>query len=99
MPELLPVPLSMPRPQNVVPQRRHLDDFDTYGSLTDFRKMMSDFNVWLTCLIQLDEPNQSTQLSSTAEFPLQSIESDASQPSESAGTYSNPQVATTSGWL
>ncbi|XP_031619743.1 uncharacterized protein LOC116338542 isoform X2 [Contarinia nasturtii] len=45
MPELLPVPLSLPRPQNVVPERRHLDDFDTYGSLTDFRKMMSDLNV------------------------------------------------------
>lgn len=45
MPELLPVPLSLPRPQNVAPERRHLDDFDTYGSLTDFRKMMSDLNV------------------------------------------------------
>lgn len=45
MAELLPVPLSLPRPQNVLPQRRHPDDFDTYGSLTDFRKMMSDLNV------------------------------------------------------
>lgn len=45
MPELLPVPLTLPRPQNIIPPRRHLDDFDTYGSLTDFRKMMSDLNV------------------------------------------------------
>lgn len=44
MPERLPIPLSLPRPQNIVPQRRHHDDFDTYGSLTDFRKMMSDSN-------------------------------------------------------
>lgn len=44
MPERLPIPLALPRPQNIVPQRRHHDDFDTYGSLTDFRKMMSDSN-------------------------------------------------------
>lgn len=45
MPELLPVPLALPRPHNIIPQRRHLDDFDSYGSLNDFRKMMSDLNV------------------------------------------------------
>ncbi|CAD7082326.1 unnamed protein product [Hermetia illucens] len=45
MPELLPVPLSLPRPQHCIPPRRDLDDFDTYGSLNDFRKMMSDLNV------------------------------------------------------
>lgn len=45
MPELLPVPLALPRPKHSVPQSRRLDDFDTYGSLTDFRKMMSDMNV------------------------------------------------------
>lgn len=45
MPELLPVPLALARPQNIIPQRRHPDDFDTYGSLNDFRKMMSDMNV------------------------------------------------------
>lgn len=46
MPELLPVPLSLPRPQNVTPPRRDLDDIDnTYGSLNDFRKMMADLNV------------------------------------------------------
>lgn len=44
MPERLPIPLALPRPQNIMPQRRHHDDFDTYGSLTDFRKMMSDSN-------------------------------------------------------
>lgn len=44
MPERLPIPLALPRPLNIVPQRRHHDDFDTYGSLTDFRKMMSDTN-------------------------------------------------------
>lgn len=46
MPELLPVPLTLPRPHNQIPPRRDLDDFDTYGSLSDFRKMMADLNVW-----------------------------------------------------
>lgn len=46
MPELLPVPLSLPRPNTVMPTRgREMEDFDTYGSLNDFRKMMSDLNV------------------------------------------------------
>ncbi|XP_026847761.1 protein sprint isoform X2 [Drosophila persimilis] len=33
MPELLPVPLAMPRPTNISSSRRNLDDFDTYDSL------------------------------------------------------------------
>ena len=57
MPELLPVPLTLPRPTNMgagAPGSRHgsrgseldgCDDFDTYGSLNDFRKMMADLNV------------------------------------------------------
>lgn len=57
MPELLPVPLALPRPTNMgagAPGSRHgsrgseldgCDDFDTYGSLNDFRKMMADLNV------------------------------------------------------
>jgi len=52
MPELLPVPLTLPRPTNVggASSSRNGsrgsgldgDDFETYGSLNDFRKMMSD---------------------------------------------------------
>ncbi|XP_037937329.1 tensin-3 [Teleopsis dalmanni] len=53
MPELLPVPLTLPRPTNPAASSRNGsrgsgldgDDFDTYGSLNDFRKMMSDLNV------------------------------------------------------
>lgn len=33
MPELLPVPLAMPRPTNMTSSRRNIDDFDTYDSL------------------------------------------------------------------
>ncbi|XP_017862295.1 PREDICTED: tensin [Drosophila arizonae] len=56
MPELLPVPLTLPRPPHI---RAHAQtyghgsgngngaggDFDMYGSLNDFRKMMADLNV------------------------------------------------------
>lgn len=43
MPELLPVPLSLPR--EMVPQQsRELDDLDSYSSL-DFRTRMADLNV------------------------------------------------------
>ncbi|XP_075161677.1 EGFR adapter protein-like isoform X2 [Haematobia irritans] len=52
MPELLPVPLNLPRPtanisNNSRDNRGNTIDghFDTYGSLNDFRKMMSDLNV------------------------------------------------------
>uniref|UniRef100_W8C5E5 Tensin-4 n=1 Tax=Ceratitis capitata TaxID=7213 RepID=W8C5E5_CERCA len=33
MPELLPVPLALPRPTNMTSSRRNIDDFDTYDSL------------------------------------------------------------------
>lgn len=39
MPEQLPVPLEMPRPASAM-RRRHFDDFDMYGSLSDFQKLM-----------------------------------------------------------
>ncbi|XP_002135091.2 uncharacterized protein Egfrap [Drosophila pseudoobscura] len=55
MPELLPVPLTLPRPAHV---RSHAQaqvygsgsgggggDFEMYGSLNDFRNMMADLNV------------------------------------------------------
>ncbi|XP_055378931.1 probable serine/threonine-protein kinase cdc7 [Condylostylus longicornis] len=43
MPELLPIPLSLPRPHhNLSSSRRHCDDFDTYDSLDDLRKQMSE---------------------------------------------------------
>ncbi|KAL5291016.1 hypothetical protein ACFFRR_010432 [Megaselia abdita] len=49
MPELLPVPLSLPRP--ATPNNRRMsssddgkDDDGMYGSLNDFRKMMSNLN-------------------------------------------------------
>ena len=57
MPELLPVPLNLPRPilngSNAGnnggnhTNNKDSDQFDTYGSLNDFRKMMSDLSVWL----------------------------------------------------
>ncbi|XP_055378812.1 EGFR adapter protein-like [Condylostylus longicornis] len=33
MPELLPVPLALPRPATCTPRRRNVDDFESYGSL------------------------------------------------------------------
>lgn len=55
MPELLPVPLNLPRPilngSNAGnnggnhTNNKDSDQFDTYGSLNDFRKMMSDLSV------------------------------------------------------
>ncbi|EDW50637.1 uncharacterized protein LOC6610944 [Drosophila sechellia] len=55
MPELLPVPLTLPRPPNTRSQRSQGAygagtgnggaDFEMYGSLNDFRKMMADLNV------------------------------------------------------
>lgn len=50
MPELLPVPLSLPRPATPNSRRRMSssddgkDDDAMYGSLNDFRKMMSNLN-------------------------------------------------------
>lgn len=57
MPELLPVPLTLPRPAHVRAQAQAYGnggsnggngngDFEMYGSLNDFRKMMADLNVW-----------------------------------------------------
>lgn len=52
MPELLPIPLSLPRPTtnganngSRTSSSSEFDNSDTYGSLNDFRKMMSDLNV------------------------------------------------------
>jgi len=49
MPELLPVPLTLPRPAHVRAQAQAYGngggDFEMYGSLNDFRKMMADLNV------------------------------------------------------
>ncbi|XP_011291382.1 EGFR adapter protein [Musca domestica] len=47
MPELLPVPLNLPRPQTNMSHNSTRDrgNFDTYGSLNDFHKMMDDLNV------------------------------------------------------
>ncbi|KAM8709552.1 hypothetical protein ACLKA7_016368 [Drosophila subpalustris] len=52
MPELLPVPLTLPRPAHVRAQAQAAygngnggGDFEMYGSLNDFRKMMADLNV------------------------------------------------------
>ena len=54
MPELLPVPLNLPRPiinnsnagnNGGNHTNKDSDQFDTYGSLNDFRKMMSDLSV------------------------------------------------------
>lgn len=40
MPEQLPVPLELPRPANMLSRRRHLDDFEMYGSLSDFQDLI-----------------------------------------------------------
>uniref|UniRef100_A0A1B0A6I8 SH2 domain-containing protein n=1 Tax=Glossina pallidipes TaxID=7398 RepID=A0A1B0A6I8_GLOPL len=47
MPELLPIPLTLPRPNanSTVSLQNGNEDSDTYGSLNDFRKMMTDWNV------------------------------------------------------
>ncbi|XP_061397757.1 EGFR adapter protein-like [Musca vetustissima] len=54
MPELLPVPLNLPRPTTNMSHGSHArgdrggfesGQFDTYGSLNDFRKMMDELNV------------------------------------------------------
>ncbi|XP_043071301.1 uncharacterized protein LOC6558898 [Drosophila grimshawi] len=58
MPELLPVPLTLPRPAHMRAQAQQqygnggggggaggAGDFEMYGSLNDFRKMMADLNV------------------------------------------------------
>ncbi|ALC44853.1 CG33993, partial [Drosophila busckii] len=48
MPELLPVPLTLPRPVHRTRAQIYGNgggDFEMYGSLNDFRKMMADLNV------------------------------------------------------
>ncbi|KAH8302665.1 hypothetical protein KR044_009325, partial [Drosophila immigrans] len=45
MPELLPVPLAMPRPANMSSSRRNLDDFDTYDSLQMLLKYLRAKNL------------------------------------------------------
>ncbi|KAH8270502.1 hypothetical protein KR018_010905 [Drosophila ironensis] len=45
MPELLPVPLAMPRPANMSSSRRNLDDFDTYDSLQMLLKYLRAKNM------------------------------------------------------
>ncbi|XP_034481466.1 rho GTPase-activating protein gacZ [Drosophila innubila] len=45
MPELLPVPLAMPRPTNISSSRRNLDDFDTYDSLQMLLKYLRAKNL------------------------------------------------------
>ncbi|XP_017840068.1 tensin-1 [Drosophila busckii] len=45
MPELLPVPLAMPRPTNMSSSRRNLDDFDTYDSLQMLLKYLRAKNL------------------------------------------------------
>lgn len=40
MAEQLPVPLALPRPKHLQAQRRNLDDFETYSSLSDFKDLI-----------------------------------------------------------
>ncbi|XP_058056677.1 EGFR adapter protein-like [Anopheles bellator] len=45
MPEMLPVPLSLPRPQNIPTKCKHTDDYDTYSTLNEFSKLFSDLDI------------------------------------------------------
>uniref|UniRef100_A0A182MYZ4 SH2 domain-containing protein n=1 Tax=Anopheles dirus TaxID=7168 RepID=A0A182MYZ4_9DIPT len=45
MPEMLPVPLSLPRPQNIPMKCKHTDDYDTFSALNEFSKLFSDLDV------------------------------------------------------
>lgn len=46
MPELLPVPLALPRPYKIAPpSQRDMDDIDNYGSPNDFRNGLPDLTV------------------------------------------------------
>lgn len=40
MPEQLPVPLALPRPKHLMTERRNLDDYEIYSSLSNFQNMM-----------------------------------------------------------
>ncbi|XP_055542163.1 EGFR adapter protein-like [Wyeomyia smithii] len=45
MPEMLPVPLSLPRPQNIPIKCKHVDDYDSYSQLHEFSKLFSDLDL------------------------------------------------------
>ncbi|KFB40457.1 AGAP008273-PA-like protein [Anopheles sinensis] len=45
MPEMLPVPLSLPRPQNIPMKCKRTDDYDTYSALNEFSKLFSDLDI------------------------------------------------------
>ncbi|XP_053672624.1 EGFR adapter protein-like [Anopheles nili] len=45
MPEMLPVPLSLPRPQNIPVKCKRTDDYDTYSALNEFSKLFSDLDI------------------------------------------------------
>ncbi|XP_065078421.1 EGFR adapter protein-like [Ochlerotatus camptorhynchus] len=45
MPEMLPVPLSLPRPQNIPIKCKRVDDYDSYSTLHEFSKLFSDLDL------------------------------------------------------
>lgn len=45
MPEQLPVPLALPRPQNINRKMKNIDDYDTYARLKDLRSIFSDLDI------------------------------------------------------
>jgi tensin len=45
MKELLPVPLSLPRPENIPRKCKNIDDYDTYSTLMDLKSIFSDLDV------------------------------------------------------
>ncbi|XP_058822144.1 EGFR adapter protein-like [Topomyia yanbarensis] len=45
MPEMLPVPLSLPRPQNIPIKCKRVDDYDSYSKLNEFSKLFSDLDL------------------------------------------------------
>ncbi|XP_053696454.1 EGFR adapter protein-like [Sabethes cyaneus] len=45
MPEMLPVPLSLPRPQNIPIKCKRVDDYDSYSQLHEFSKLFSDLDL------------------------------------------------------
>lgn len=42
MPEMLPVPLSLPRPKNILMKSRKEDDYNSYN---DLKKIISELNI------------------------------------------------------
>ncbi|XP_058124081.1 EGFR adapter protein-like [Anopheles ziemanni] len=45
MPEMLPIPLSLSRPQNIPMKCKRTDDYDTYSALNEFSKLFSDLDI------------------------------------------------------